>query len=203
MIQPNTQPEPPSGRGDYAVVARAAELCNPLMDGLEEVTLSIRGPVASSVLRWNSSIFHPVLHPALLEVMQRASEGGSFEITALDCRLDASLPVNFRSQSRDAGKALVRGLLAPKGDRLIERYRAAVLAGDSPGHLAVIHALRSSGFHFSPRVMIASYLLQEGIGAGLDGREISRFLIGTLSAAGELAVAGTNFHSLHGSPGNS
>jgi hypothetical protein len=172
--------EEPASPGDYALVARSAELCNPFLDALDEITLTIRGPVNVAILRWNAALFAPHLQPALLETVSLASGGASFEITALDCRLDATLPGDARLQSRDAGKRLIGGLLAPKGDRLIERYRASVLAGDSPGHLAVIHALRASLFHLPPRVMLASYLLQEGVGAGLDGREIARFLIGSL-----------------------
>jgi len=110
----------------------------------------------------------------------RSHRKGEASKSRLDCRLDKALPKDARLQSRDAGKRLIGGLLAPKGDRLIERYRASVLAGDSPGHLAVIHALRASLFHLPPRLMMASYLLQEGVGAGLDGREIARFLIGSL-----------------------
>ena len=203
MIQPATQRPQVPEEGDYGVVARAAELCNPFMEGLGEVTLSIGGPVASSVLRWNAAIFRPLLQPALLEVMDRASEGGSFEISTLDCRLDASLPIAPRAQSRDAGKRLVQGLLAPRGDRLIERYRKAVIAGNSPGHLAVIHALRASVFHLPPLVLMSSYLLQEGMGAGLDGREIAVYLLGPLSAAGELAAPATELYTLHGPPRNS
>ena len=173
--------------GDYAVVARAAELCNPFLDALGEVTLSIRGPVASSVLNWNASLFTPILHPTLLKVIALAAEGGSFELTALDCTLDQALPSSVRLTSRDEGKRLLLGLLAPRGDRLIERYRTAVSAGNSPGHLAITHALRANLFHLPPRVMITSYLLQEGIGAGLDGRDISRFLIDGIGASRDLS----------------
>jgi FtsP/CotA-like multicopper oxidase with cupredoxin domain len=69
-------------------------------------------------------------------------------------------------------------VVVASGDRLLERYRATVLSGDSPGHLAVIHALRAGLFSLPPRVMEGSYLLQEGTGAGLDGRDVSKFLIG-------------------------
>lgn len=203
MIQAARQSAQVPEEGDYAVVARAAELCNPFLDGLGEVTLAIRGPVASSVLRWNAAIFHPLLQPALLEVLDRASDGGSFEISTLDCRLDASLPPALRSQSRDAGKRLLQGLLAPRGDRLIERYRNAVLAGDTPGHLAVIHALRASVFHLAPLVLMSSYLLQEGVGAGLDDREIASYLLGPLSAARDLAAPAIELRSLHGPSRNS
>jgi hypothetical protein len=171
---------------NFLLITRAAELCNPFMDGLGEVTLSIRGSVASSVLRWNEAIFRPLIQPALLEVLDRALDGGSFEISTLDCQLDASLPASVKLQSRDAGKRLVGGLLAPRGDRLIERYRNSVLAGNSPGHLAVIHSLRAAVFHLPPRILIASYLLQEGIAAGLDDPEISRFLIEGVCGAVEL-----------------
>lgn len=174
---------------DFVLIMRAAQLCNPFLDALGEVTLKIRGPLtplAASVLNWNASIFRPLIQSVLLDVLQRAAEGGSFEITTIDCQLDASLPASVRLQSRDAGKRLVQGLLAPRGDRLIERYRNAVLAGNSPGHLAVIHALRAAVFHLPPRVMIASYLMQEGIGAGLDDREISRFLVDGVCGAIEL-----------------
>lgn len=176
-------------KGDFAVVVRAAELCNPFLDIMGESTLMLRGSVAASVLNWNVSIFRPYLHSVLTEVIARAAEGGSFEISTLDCQLDALLPAPMRLSSRDEGRRLIQGLLAPRGDRLIERYRNAVLAGNSPGHLAVIHALRATLFHLPPRVLIASYLFQEGIGAGLDDHEISRFLIGGVCGAIEFPVA--------------
>jgi len=175
--------------GDYALVARGAELCNPFLDAMGEVTLSIRGPVASSVLNWNASLFTPIIHPTLLKVIVLAAEGGSFELTALDCTLDQALPSSVRLSSRDGGKRLLLGLLAPRGDRVIERYRAAVQAGNSPGHFAITHALRANLFHLPPRVMVASYLMQEGIGAGMDGRDISRFLIDGIGASVDLPAA--------------
>lgn len=174
---------------DFLLIVRAAQLCNPFLDALGEVTLMVRGPLtplALSVMNWNANFFRPHLQPLLLKVLECASEGGSFEIMALDCQLDGALPASVRIQSRDAGKRLLEGLLAPRGDRLIERYRTAVLAGNSPGHLAVIHALRAAVFHLPPRVLIASYLMQEGIGAGLDDPEISRFLIEGVCGAIEL-----------------
>lgn len=191
MIQAATQSERISEDEDFVPIMRAAQLCNPFLDALGEVTLMGRGPltpVAASVLNWNSSIFRTHLQPTLLNVVEQASEGGSFEITALDCQLDASLPKVLRLQSRDAGRRLIQGLLAPRGDRLIERYRDSVIAGNSPGHLAVIHALRASVFHLPPRVLIASYLMQEGIGAGFDDREISRFLLGGVCGSIELKL---------------
>ena len=190
MIQAAAQTTRVHEESDFLVVARAAELCNPFLDSLSEVTFMTRGPVAASVLNWNATVFRPLVLPVLLEVLIRASDGGSFEIAALDCRLDAVLPAPLRLQSRTAGRQLVQGLLAPRGDRLIERYRKAVLAGDSPGHLAVIHALRAALFHLPPRILIASYLLQEGIGAGLDDLEIGRFLIEGVCGSIELA----NYH---------
>ncbi len=173
--------------GDYSLVARSAELCNPFLDAMGEATLSIRGPVASSVLNWNASLFTPIIHPTLLQVVALATEGGSFELTALDCVLDKALPLSVRLSSRDEGKRLLLGLLAPRGDRVVERYRAAVQAGNSPGHFAITHALRANLFHLPPRVMVASYLMQEGIGAGMDGRDISRFLIDGIGASVDLA----------------
>ncbi len=192
MIQAAAQPEKISEESDFVVIARAATICNPFLDALGEVTLVPRGSIAASVLNWNAAIFRPVLQPALLEVITQVAEGGSFEIAALDCRLDAALPETLRLQSRTAGKQLTQGLLAPRGDRMIERYRAAVLAGNSPGHLAVIHALRAALFHLPPRILIASYLFQEGIGAGLDDLEIDRFLITGVCSALELPLSGTN-----------
>jgi len=179
------QPEELPLNRDYSHVVRSAELCNPFLDALGEVTLFVRGPVAASVLNWNASLFSPLIRPVLVEAVALAAVGGSFEITALDCRLDAALPKSCRFSSRDGGKRLIHGLLAPRGDRVIERYRSAVLAGDSPGHLAVIHALRACLFHMPPQVVIASYLLQEGLGAGLDGRDIGRFLMGGICASEE------------------
>ncbi len=186
MREAAVQREEIPDEGDYALVARGAELCNPFLDAMGEVTLSIRGPIASSVLNWNASLFTPIIHPTLLKVVTLATEGGSFELTALDCVLDKALPSSVRLTSRDEGKRLLLGLLAPRGDRVIERYRAAVQAGNSPGHFAITHALRANLFHLPPRVMVASYLMQEGVGAGMDGRDISRFLIDGIGAAVEL-----------------
>ena len=195
MIQAAMQIEKISDDEDFVLIERAAQLCNPFLDALGEVTLT-RDPmisIAASVLNWNASVFRPLLQSVLLDVVARASDGGSFEISTLDCQLDALLPKSLCFQSRDAGKRLVQGLLAPRGDRLIERYRNAVLAGNSPGHLAVIHALRAAVFHLPPRVLIASYLMQEGVGADLDDREISRFLIAGVCGSIEL-TAPSNLH---------
>jgi len=165
-------------RSDLGVIVRAAELCNPFLDALGEVTLSLRGAVASSILNWNASLYSRVIRPAMLDVRREYSLGGNLEIAVIDCRLESLLPKHLALQSRTEGKRLTCGLLPPRGDRLLERYRAMVLSGESPGHLAVIHALRAGLFSLPPRVMEGSYLLQEGTGAGLDGRDISRFLIG-------------------------
>jgi hypothetical protein len=181
MIQVAAHPGKILAEGEYQIIARAAELCNPFLHALGEVTFMPRGPVIAAILNWNATLLTPLLQPAILEVLARAAEGGSFEIATLDCRVDAAVPLPSRSQSRDAGKSLVQGLHAPRGDRLIERYRSAVMAGDSPGHLVVIHALRAAVFHLPPQLAVAAYLVQEGMGAGLEERDIARFLIEGLS----------------------
>jgi hypothetical protein len=187
MSQLGIRHEQVDPENDLGVIVRAAELCNPFLDGLGEVTLEIRGPVAPSVLSWNTRLFNPVIRPLMEDVLREFSSGGSLEIAALDCRFDASLPAALALQSRDAGKKLTTGLLAPRGDRIVERYRDAVLAGNSPGHLAVSHALRAALFSLPPRVMLGAYLLQEGIGAGLDGRDITQFLIAGILGQAETA----------------
>jgi hypothetical protein len=141
------------------------------------VTLEVRGPVAASTVNWNSALFDPLLRPAMADVVREYAMGGNLEILGIDCRLESRLPKSLSLQSRTEGKRLIGGLLPPRGDRIVERYRQSVLSGDAPGHLAVIHGLRSALFSLSPRVMEGAYLLQEGMGAGLDGRDITRFLI--------------------------
>lgn len=165
---------------DLEVIVRAAELCNPFLDALGEVTLELRGPVASSVVNWNARLFDPVIRPAMADVRREYSLAGNLEIAVIDCRLESFLPKGLSLQSRTEGKRLIGGLLSPRGDRVLERYRAAVVAGDSPGHLAVIHALRAALFSLPPRVMEGAYLLQEGMGACLDGRDIDCFLLGRI-----------------------
>jgi len=162
---------------DLGVIVRAAEICNPFLDAVGEVTLEVRGPVAASVVNWNASLFSRAIRPAMEDVRREYSLGGNLEIALIDCRLETLLPKHLSLQSRTEGKRLIGGLLAPRGDRMLERYRTMVLAGDAPGHLAVIHALRAALFSLPPRVMEGAYLLQEGMGAGIDGRDISRFLI--------------------------
>lgn len=162
---------------DLGVIVRAAELCNPFLDAVGEVTLEVRGTVASSVVNWNAAFFSPAIRAAMADVRREYSLGGNLEIALIDCRLETLLPKHLSLQSRTEGKRLIGGLLAPRGDRMLERYRTMALAGDAPGHLAVIHALRAALFSLPPRVMEGAYLLQEGMGAGLDGRDISRFLI--------------------------
>lgn len=178
MGEPAIQQEQVDSGSDLGVIVRAAELCNPFLDALGEVTLEVRGPVASSVVNWSAALFAPAIRSAMADVRREYSLGGNLEIAGVDCRLDTLIPKHLSLQSRTEGKRLIGGLLPPRGDRMLERYRAIVLAGDAPGHLAVIHALRSALFSLPPRVMEGSYLLQEGTGAGLDGRDISRFLIG-------------------------
>jgi len=142
-----------------------------------EVTLEVRGPVAASVVNWNAALFSPVIRSAMADVRREYSLGGNLEVAGIDCRLESLFPKSLSLQSRTEGKRLIGGLLPPRCDRMMERYRTMVLAGDAPGHLAVIHALRAALFSLPPRVMEGAYLLQEGMGAGLDGRDISRFLI--------------------------
>lgn len=183
------QQEQVDSGSDLGVIVRAAELCNPFLDALGEVTLEVRGPVAASVVNWNAALFSPVIRPALADVRREYSLGGNLEIAVIDCRLESRLPKSLSLQSRTEGKRLIGGLLPPRGDRLVERYREAVLSGDAPGHLAVIHALRAALFSLPPRVMEGAYLLQEGTGAGLDGRDISRFLINGILGREENAPA--------------
>lgn len=171
------QKEQVDSGSDLGVIVRAAELCNPFLDAVGEVTLEVRGPVASSVVNWNAAFFSPAIRAAMADVRREYSLGGNLEIALIDCRLETLLPKHLSLQSRTEGKRLIGGLLAPRGDRMLDRYRTMVLAGDAPGHLAVIHALRAALFSLPPRVMEGAYLLQEGMGAGLDGRDISRFLI--------------------------
>ena len=183
------QQEQVDSGSDLGVIVRAAELCNPFLDALGEVTLEVRGPVAASVVNWNAALFSPVIRPALAEVRREYSLGGNLEIAVIDCRLESCLPKGLCLQSRTEGKRLIGGLLPPRGDRILERYRESVLAGDAPGHLAVIHALRAALFSLPPRVMEGAYLLQEGTGSGLDGRDISRFLINGILGREENAPA--------------
>lgn len=171
------QKEQVDSGSDLGVIVRAAELCNPFLDAVGEVTLEVRGPVASSVVNWNAAFFSPAIRAAMADARREYSLGGNLEIALIDCRLETLLPKHLSLQSRTEGKRLIGGLLAPRGDRMLDRYRTMVLAGDAPGHLAVIHALRAALFSLPPRVMEGAYLLQEGMGAGLDGRDISRFLI--------------------------
>jgi hypothetical protein len=128
-------------------------------------------------VNWNAAIFSPAIRSAMADVRREYSLGGNLEIAGIDCRLESCLPKGLSLQSRTEGKRLIGGLLPPRGDRMLERYRSMVLAGEAPGHLAVIHALRAALFSLPPRVMEGAYLLQEGTGSGLDGRDISRFLI--------------------------
>jgi hypothetical protein len=177
MAEPAIQQGQVDSGSDLGVIVRAAELCNPFLDAVGEVTLEVRGPVAASVVNWNATLFSPAIRCVMTDVRREHSLGGNLEIAGIDCRLEALLPKSISLQSRTEGKRLIGGLLAPRGDRMLERYRTMVLAGDVPGHLAVIHALRAALFSLPPRVMEGAYLLQEGMGAGLDGRDISRFLI--------------------------
>lgn len=183
------QQEQVDSGSDLGVIVRAAELCNPFLDAMGEVTLEVRGPVAASVLNWNAALFSPVIRSSMADVRREYSLGGNLEIVGIDCRLESLLPKSLSLQSRAEGKRLIGGLLPPRGDRMIERYRASVLAGDAPGHLAVTHALRAALFSLPPRVMEGAYLLQEGMGGGLDGRDISRFLIHGILGHEEIPVA--------------
>jgi hypothetical protein len=171
------QQEQVDSGSDLGVIVRAAEICNPFLDAVGEVTLEVRGPVAASVVNWNGALFSPAIRSAMTDVRRQYSLGGNLEVAGIDCLLESLLPKHLSLQSRTEGKRLIGGLLPPRGDRMLERYRTMVLAGDAPGHLAVIHALRAALFSLPPRVMEGAYLLQEGMGAGLDGRDISRFLI--------------------------
>jgi hypothetical protein len=177
---------------DTGTVIRAAEICNPFLDAVEEITLRLRGSVPACILNWNSSCFSPLVRPLLSSVCRQYSLGGSLEIMELDCQFDRMLSAESRMTSRSEGRRLILGLLPPQGDRLITRYREAVRDGDTPGHLAVVHALRGGLFSLPPGILSASYLLQEGIGAGLDSVEIGRYLLGGVAGADPFAM-GSSF----------
>ncbi len=155
----------------HGELLRAVRVCHPGWESVRRVTFV---PDRSGGLwdTWLAGIFTPVLLPQLRAARLALAVGDASALAACEHALDAGLPTDARAASAAAGSALARDFTVPNAEKSWLRYRDLVLAEKTPGHLAVVLALRSSAFHLAPASMTAAYVLLEARG-GLPRRDAS------------------------------
>ena len=86
--------------------------------------------------------------------------------------LGAALPDEAARRSVVAGRQLVLSFQPPRGARMLERLRDAVVADETTGHLATIFAARGHVFHL-PFVQVAGALLLAECVLGADAAGVT------------------------------
>lgn len=163
-MQPDPMADP------HLDLMRAVRLCHPAWDALGRVTLF--PDAAADGFAWRERVFHPVIQPRLEAAFRAACQSDASTLAAEDLALEAALSESAAAASRRAGLALLEKFPAPPGERLWHRHARQVLSGTSPGHLAMVVAVRAAAFHLPPPVLLASYVFLEAR-AGLPGRGLT------------------------------
>lgn len=135
--------------------ARAARLCHP--DWETAGRISCRPP-AGDWIPWRDAVLFPIVLPAFIAACDAFGRGHRKELLACDAQLEAALPQAIAEASRRAGKRLAAEHTVPNGEKLWLHYHDRVLNGETPGHFAVMLAVRASAFHL-PRAMAVTVLL--------------------------------------------
>jgi urease accessory protein UreF len=110
---------------------------------------------------WAHAVFHSRILPAIREVTHHARHGRIREVIAADRCLDASLVAPLAVRSRAAGAIVAAHQQCPDGERILRRYLAAHRCARTPGHLAVVVAVRAAVFHLPEPMVLAAYLAAE------------------------------------------
>ena len=109
---------------------------------------------------WTRSSFQPFILPHLLEVQDLSSRQFVREILGLDRAFSSLLSKESEEKSLEAGRQLL-SMKSLKADRTLDRIQRAVAAGNAPGHIATLFAVRAAVFSIAPRTAVSAYLLQE------------------------------------------
>ena len=151
--------------GDSQIeLLRAVVLCHPGWASVGPITFAPDKGCSPTWLPWKEKVFAPVLLPAIEEARSACASGDCRALASLDHALDSSLAPELRAGSRVAGSALMEGYSAPKAEKLWPRYRALLVSGEAPGHLAILCGLRAAAFHLPPAAMTSAYVFLEAKG---------------------------------------
>lgn len=147
----------------HGELLRAVRVCHPGWESAGRLTFvpDRSGPGWNT---WVAGIFAPLLLPQLRAARLALAAGDASALQACEHALETGLPTAARAASTSAGSALARDFTVPNAEKSWLRYRDLVLAGKTPGHLAVVLALRSSAFHLAPASLTAAYVLLEARG---------------------------------------
>ena len=143
----------------------ATRVANPDFTLCTPVTFDGRAGCTAIADAWRSSVFTPVLLPALRAALHHGRSGELRELAALDRRLSEELDPQAREGSLRAGRNLAARGGDLRGDRILPRIAEAIRTGTMPGHLAIVFAARCAVFSLPDRVAAGAYLFQE-ISAG-------------------------------------
>jgi len=147
--------------------ARVLRLCLPCFDSLGTITFSVEGRPHEAWLLWCGRSFLPALLPTLIDARRHTLEGRLRELVELDRDLSDRLADPIGSLA--AGQRLTLDYVAPRIERVLDRYADAVRENGDLGNLAVVYGIRSAIFNVPPRAMIAGYLHAEAF-LGTDAR---------------------------------
>jgi len=150
---------------------------------------------------YQTRILVPLELPAITRARSHAARGHLRELIALDRELDAKpvLPA-FASASRRMGRAQLERLRPLRDERTVQRYLAAVEAGDAAGWHTVVYGMTLAIYSWPLRHGLLTYARQTLSGlalaagrppglAGPAGREILQICLRRLPAAIEQTLA--------------
>ncbi len=168
MIQKDARPRarPLDASDPQVELLRAARLCHP--DWESAGRLTFRPPLADWAV-WRDTIFFPAVLPAFEAAFTAFVQGHRKELVASDSCLDASLPPDLAEASRRAGRRLAAEYTVPNAEKLWMHHRDRVGAGESPGHFAVMLAVRAAAFHLPRGSAVSALLFLEARGGSPDG----------------------------------
>lgn len=162
-FRPATEPQ---AGGPHDDLLRAARLCHPDWESAGRVTF--RPPFADWGV-WRKEIFLPVLLPAFEAAFAAFVQGRRKELAASDAGLDRVLPQDLAGHSRRAGRLLASGYTVPNAEKVWQHYCSGVASGESPGHFAVMLAVRAAAFHLPLEAAVSVLLFLEARGGRPDG----------------------------------
>ena len=143
---------------------RAVVICHPGWARVHPITFAPDRRCSPAWSHWKEKVFTPVLLPGIEGAHSVCASGDCRALAALDGAIDSALPPELREASRVAGSALMEGYSAPKSEKLWPRYRALLISGEVPGHLAILCGLRAAAFHLPPAAMTGAYIFLEAKG---------------------------------------
>jgi len=113
---------------------------------------------------WKNRTFLPILRPQLEIGWAACARHDGRAWQEADAAIDAALPADLADRSRKAGNLLANGFRPPTAEKLWARIAREIAAGNQPGHLATIMALRAATFSIPPYQVVGCYLLVEAKG---------------------------------------